>query len=153
MFETNNGYQFAVLPEPKSGVIRLDVRYPVGAGDDPVGKEGLAHLVEHLLFDVEYVAGGARTSIGAELGRVALSWNAATAKDHTTYQTFLAPGSLTDVLGVEVNRIAIGCAGLTPQIFAREREVVLNELRQNQGASGAQLDRVIVEQLYPVGHP
>jgi zinc protease len=153
VFEANNGYRFAVIPEPQSSVVRLDVRYPVGAADDPKGKEGLAHLVEHLLFDVEYSKAGTRTSINAELGRVALSWNAETHEDYTTYQTLLAPEYLDDVVGLEVNRIAIGCAGLTEDIFAREREVVLNELRQRQGASGAQLRRVIQNELYPQGHP
>jgi zinc protease len=153
VFEASNGYRFAVIPELRSSVVRLDVRYPVGSADDPRGKEGLAHLVEHLLFDVEYAAGGSRTSINAELGRVALSWNAETHEDYTTYQTLLAPEYLDEVVGLEVNRIAIGCAGLTEEIFAREREVVLNELRQRQGASGAQLRRVIQNELFPVGHP
>lgn len=153
VFEASNGYQFAVLPEPRSPVVRMDIRYPVGAADDPAGKAGLAHLVEHLLFEVEYAKGGDRTSISAELGRVALAWNASTHEDYTSYQTLFAPEYLDEVVGLEVNRIAIGCAGLTPEIFAREREVVLNELRQRQGASGAQLQRVILDELYPAGHP
>src|SRR5262245_53354577 len=78
VFEANNGYRFAVLPELGARVIRLDVRYPVGAADDPKGKEGLAHVVEHMLFDVEYARGAAKTSISAELGRVAIAWNAET---------------------------------------------------------------------------
>jgi zinc protease len=153
VFEANNGYRFAVLPEPGASVIRLDVRYPVGSADDPKGKEGLAHLVEHMLFDVEYTRGAAKTSISAELGRLAIAWNAATYTDYTTYQTVFADTALDEILGLEVNRIAIGCNGLTPEIFAREREVVMNELRQRQGGSGAQLQRVLFEALYPVGHP
>jgi zinc protease len=153
VFEANNGYRFAVLPEPGASVIRLDVRYPVGSADDPKGKEGLAHLVEHMLFDVEYSRGAAKTSISAELGRVAIAWNAATYADYTSYQTVFADSELEEVMGLEVNRIAIGCNGLTPEIFAREREVVMNELRQRQGGSGAQLQRVLFESLYPVGHP
>src|SRR5262249_46938711 len=50
MFESDRGYQLAALPEPGASVVRIDVRYPVGSADDPPGKEGLAHLVEHLLF-------------------------------------------------------------------------------------------------------
>jgi zinc protease len=152
MFEASNGYRFAVLPEPTARVIRLDVRYPVGAADDPKGKEGLAHLVEHMLFDVEYNKGGAKTSISAELNRLAINWNAETEHDFTDYQTVFAKESLEEVFGLEANRLAIGCNGLTPEIFAREREVVLNELRQRQGATGAELMRVIYEAIYPEGH-
>ncbi len=153
VFDSNNGYRFAVLPEPGASVIRLDVRYPVGGADDPKGKEGLAHLVEHMLFDIEYTRGASKTSISAELGRLAIAWNAATLTDYTSYQTVFTRAALTDVIGLEVNRIAIGCNGLTPEIFAREKEVVLNELRQRQGGSGAQLQRVLYEALYPAGHP
>jgi zinc protease len=153
VFEASNGYQFAVLPEARSNVVRMDIRYPVGAADDPAGKAGLAHLVEHLLFDVEYAKGGEKTSVSAELGRVALSWNAETHEDYTSYQTLFSSEYLEEVVGLEVNRIAVGCAGLTPEIFSREREVVLNELRQRQGATGGQLQRVILDELYPAGHP
>ena len=152
VFESNNGYRFAALPEPEAKVVRVDVRYPVGSADDPPGKAGLAHLVEHLLFDVEFSQGGAKRSIGAELGHVALSWNAETTPDFTTYQTVALPDRLGDVLALEVNRIALGCAGLTPEIVAREREVVLNELRTRQGASGAQLMQVLHAAVYPEGH-
>lgn len=62
-----------------------------GSMDDPPGKEGLAHLVEHMLFDVEIPRGDKKTSISAELGRIALWWNAYTDKDHTTYQVLASP--------------------------------------------------------------
>jgi predicted Zn-dependent peptidase len=68
----DRGYEFAVLPDASAEVVRLDVEYPVGSVDDPPGKEGLAHLVEHLLFDIEVPRPGGKTSIEAELGRVAL---------------------------------------------------------------------------------
>jgi zinc protease len=153
LFESNNGYRFAALPEPNAAIVRLDVRYPVGSADDPPGKEGLAHLVEHLVFDVEITRGNSKTSIGAELGRLALSWNAETTHDYTSFQVMAVPGALDELLSLEVDRFAVGCGGLTPEIFAREREVVLNELREHQGASGAALRRTIFEQVYPAGHP
>lgn len=153
LFESDGGYQFAVLPEPSASIVRLDVRYPVGSADDPPGKEGLAHLVEHLLFDVEIDRGGTRTSIGAELERLALAYNAHTAADETTYEVVASPTALDELMRLEVERLSVGCAGLTEAIFAREREVVLNELRMRYGANGAELDRLIREAVYPVGHP
>jgi zinc protease len=153
VFEAGNGYQFVAIPDAGATVVRVDVRYPVGAADDPPGKEGLAHLVEHLLFAVEVKRDAAVTSIGAELGRVALAWNAETTADSTTYETVAAPDALDDLLELEVDRLAVGCAGLTPEIVAREREVVLNELRSRQGASGAAVERVIDEAVFPAGHP
>jgi len=153
LFQSDLGYRFAALPEPNASIVRIDVRYPVGAADDPPGKEGLAHLVEHLLFDVEIKRADQTTSISAELGRFALWWNAETTEDFTTYSVIAPADALDDVLGLEADRISRGCGGITPEIFAREREVVLNELRQRQGASGAAIERAIVEQIYPAGHP
>jgi zinc protease len=153
VFESSNGYRFAALPEPGTKVVRVDVRYPVGAADDPKGKEGIAHLVEHLLFGVEFSMGGQKTSISAQLGKVALGWNAETSADFTTYQSVATSDRLTELLALEVNRIAIGCNGLTPEIFAREREVVANELRTRLGASGSSIQRVVAEAIFPEGHP
>lgn len=154
VFESGNGYRFVAIPDPSATIVRVDVRYPVGAADDPPGKEGLAHLVEHLLFDVEIpAAGGKTTSIGAELGRTALAWNAITEEDSTTYQTEASPEVLDDVLKLEVDRLAVGCKGLTADIVAREREVVINELREKQGVSGAAVERVIDDAVFPAGHP
>lgn len=154
VFESGNGYRFVAIPDPSASIIRVDVRYPVGAADDPPGKEGLAHLVEHLLFDIEIpAAGGRTTSISAELGRTAIGWNAITAEDSTTYQTEAAPDALDAILKLEVDRLAVGCKGLTKDIVAREREVVLNELRERQGVSGAAVERVIDDAVFPAGHP
>jgi len=153
VFESSAGFRFASLPEPRSGVVRVDVRYPVGSVDDPPGKEGLAHLVEHLLFDAEIERDGRKTSISAELGRLALSWNAETDTDYTTYQVTAEPAALDEILGLEVDRLARGCGAITPAIFTREREVVLNELRERQGAGGAELRQLVLDAVYPEGHP
>ena len=111
LFEAGNGYRFAELPEDGATVVHLLVRYPVGSAQDPAGKAGLAHLVEHLLFQVEITRPGGRTSIGAELGRLALSSNAATSADHTDYVALVPAAALDDVIGLEVDRLAVGCAG------------------------------------------
>jgi zinc protease len=153
MFESDRGYLFAVLPDTSSKVVRLDVRYPVGSMDDPPGKEGLAHLVEHMLFDLEIMRDGKKTSVSAELGRVALSWNAETDEDFTDYQVVASPEALPELMSIEVDRMTVGCGGLTPAIVAREREVVLNELRERQGASGAALRQAINNAVFPEGHP
>ena len=152
-FDSDRGYRFVVLPEPSANVIRVDVRYPVGSIDDPKGKEGLAHLVEHLLTEVEVTRDGVKTSLDGELGRVALSYNASTTSDYTSYEVLALPSALEDVMRVEGERLATGCAGIPRPMFDREREVVRNELRQRMGGGGSELLRQIHEALYPVGHP
>ena len=153
IFESSGGYVFAALPEPGANVVRIDVRYPVGAAQDPPGKAGLAHLVEHLLFERELEHDGRKTTLGAELGRIAIWSNAETDEDYTDFQVLAPREALDEVLGLEAERVSGGCTGITPEIVAREREVVANEMRERQGASGAQLERVIKEALFPEGSP
>ncbi len=152
VFDSARGYRFVVLPEPAASVIRLDVRYPVGSLHDPIGKEGLAHLVEHLLTEVEVTRDGVTTSLDAEVGRVALSYNAHTTTDSTVYETLARPAALDDLMRVEAERITTGCAGIPRALFEREREVVRNELRQ-RGGEGSALRQQIHEAVYPAGHP
>lgn len=153
VFESDRGYTFAVAPEPGAKVIRLDVTYPVGSADDPPGKEGLAHLVEHLLIEVEVARDGAKTSIAAATGKIALDFNAQTTTDSTTYQVVAAPEALDALFALEIDRLTVGCAGITREEVARSREIVINELRTHDGGSGAELRRLVHESLYPERHP
>lgn len=152
-FAVDRGYRFIVLPEPRANVVRIDVRYPVGWIDDPVGKEGLAHLVEHLLTEVEVTRDGTRTSLDGELASVALSFNARTTTDSTTYEATALPEALDALIRIEAERITVGCAGIPRELFEREREVVRNELRERAGGGGSELQRAIYEAIYPAGHP
>ena len=45
-----NGVRFVLMPDATTQQVEVDVRYEVGAREDPRGKAGLAHLVEHLMF-------------------------------------------------------------------------------------------------------
>lgn len=152
MFETSNGYKFVVLDDAKVDLVRIDVRYPVGSADDPIGKEGLAHLVEHLLFEVSVPRPSGPTTIMAEFGKLATSTNAETTPDYTHYLTEGPADQLEALLMLETERLLVGCKGLTPEVFEREREVVLNELRQRRGAGGGELMQTLYRAVYPDGH-
>src|SRR3954467_15047036 len=45
-----NGLRFVVMPDTTTQLVEVDVRYEVGSREDPPGKAGLAHPVEHLMF-------------------------------------------------------------------------------------------------------
>src|SRR4051812_36686395 len=49
--ELANGLRVVVVPEPSVPEVSVTIRYGVGSADDPAGKEGIAHLVEHLMFE------------------------------------------------------------------------------------------------------
>src|SRR5262245_5412001 len=45
-----NGLRVIILPDPSTPLVQVDVRYEVGAKEDPPGLGGIAHLVEHMMF-------------------------------------------------------------------------------------------------------
>ncbi|MGZ6081090.1 MAG: M16 family metallopeptidase, partial [Myxococcaceae bacterium] len=124
----------------------------VGGADDPAGKEGLAHLVEHLTFrslqdqkhpynDLLEIAGAAR-------------WNASTSWDLTTYYEVGSKDALEALLALEVARLARPLLGVTPEVFEAERQIVKNELleRDEQGFVTAVATQMTAA-VFPPGHP
>ena len=50
LFTLENGMQVVVIEDHRAPVVTQMVWYKVGAADEPVGKSGIAHLLEHLMF-------------------------------------------------------------------------------------------------------
>ncbi|MEZ5834421.1 MAG: insulinase family protein [Geminicoccaceae bacterium] len=53
IFETfmlDNGMQVVVIPNHRAPVVAHWVWYRVGTADSPLGKSGLPHFLEHLMF-------------------------------------------------------------------------------------------------------
>src|SRR5688500_2737155 len=87
----HNGARLVVLPEPAAPTVTVIVRHPVGHKDDPARRPGLAHVAEHLRFQLR--PGGGPT-LWERLQDVAGSFNAVTSIDATTYVTTVLPADL-----------------------------------------------------------
>ncbi|MCH9682359.1 MAG: insulinase family protein, partial [Deltaproteobacteria bacterium] len=48
----DNGLTLFVVPDPYTSLVQFDVRQQVGSREDPQGKAGMAHFVEHLMFQM-----------------------------------------------------------------------------------------------------
>jgi hypothetical protein len=57
LYNAKNGLRVLLLPDASTNLVRVDVRYQTGAGFDPPGKRGLAHLSEHVSFTLETLYG------------------------------------------------------------------------------------------------
>src|SRR5215813_4311308 len=79
-----NGLRFVVMPDPTTPLAEVDVRYEVGSREDPPGKAGLAHLVEHLMFQ-QRPEGPETKPLMQVLQQVTLNMNAYTESDKTHY--------------------------------------------------------------------
>ncbi|MFQ5954179.1 MAG: M16 family metallopeptidase, partial [Kiloniellales bacterium] len=49
-FTLDNGMRVVVIPNHRAPVVSHMVWYKVGAADEPPGKSGVAHFLEHLMF-------------------------------------------------------------------------------------------------------
>ena len=50
LLELSNGMRVALVPDKRTNLVSVDVRYLAGGSQDPVDRAGMAHLVEHLTF-------------------------------------------------------------------------------------------------------
>ncbi|MBL0219403.1 MAG: insulinase family protein [Myxococcales bacterium] len=160
---TSNGLRFVIMPDSSTELVEVDVHYEVGSREDPAGKAGLAHLVEHLMFQTR-PDGPNTPPIFQTLLDMATFVNAFTNWDMTHYWTTVREENLDSMLKIEAMRMfyaadvagtpevpAFGCSTVPVSEFEREREVVRNEIRA--GSSAEDYIAQLVEQtMYPSGH-
>ena len=111
---------------PGSPVAGVTTLVGVGARQDPPGREGLAHLVEHLAFRAH---GPDKQPMKVRLWQIGASYNAMTGFESTTYVSTLPRQNLSALLRVEAERLLNPLAGVDEATFAVERDVVRNEHR------------------------
>jgi zinc protease len=150
VFIAKNGITLALLPDRRTNLVTVDARYLVGASDDPAGRSGMAHLVEHLTFEAR--TGSDRASIGDRLGEAALQHNAFTSHDVTHYMATALASRLPDVLELEAQRLEMTCAQIDDDVFSRERDVVLEETAERH-TSWSDLQSELLRTAWGEHHP
>jgi len=142
-----NGIRVLVSPDPATNLVEVDLRIRAGARDDGPPRAGLAHLVEHSVYELAPRGG---PTIGQSMDVLTLEYNAATNHDVTHLRATIAPAALPRLFELYAEILRGDCTSLTPAAFEREREVVRNELRQRQDRDdAAPLDGA----LFPPAHP
>ena len=125
-FTLPNGMQVVVVEDRRAPVVVHMVWYRVGAADEPPGKSGIAHFLEHLMFKgTQTVPSGAFSRIVASEGG---SDNAFTSWDYTAYFQRVASDRLELVMRMEADRMTN--LTLDPAEVATERSVVIEERAQ-----------------------
>jgi zinc protease len=152
-FRLDNGLNVVVIPDHRAPVVTHMVWYRNGSADDPPGKSGIAHFLEHLMFKgTKAHPQGQFSEVIAELGG---QENAFTGNDYTAYFQRVAKEHLGTMMEFEADRMT-GLV-LTDEIVAPERDVVLEERRMHCDADpGAQLNEAVQAALFthhPYGTP
>ena len=152
-FQLPNGLRIVVEADHSRPVIGVLNVVGVGSAGDPVGREGLAHFVEHLAFRSK--ANGSKVKFWDALYQSGASGvNAFTGADETVYFEFGPREALSKLIALEGRRMVSTVEGVEANVFEVEREVVRNELRQRgeTGVYGQVFDRV-QHAVYPPDHP
>ena len=146
-----NGLRFVIMPDPTTQLVEVDVRYEVGSREDPPGKAGLAHFVEHLMFQ-QKPDGPTTKPLFHFLLQASVFVNAYTNWDTTHYMTNARAEQLDSLLKIEAMRMHYLCETITEEEFLRERDVVRNEIRGHHRTPEGLILPLTLSAIYPKGH-
>jgi zinc protease len=146
-----NGLDVIIHEDHQLPMVAVNIWYHVGSKDERPGRTGFAHLFEHLMFE-----GSEHHDHGYfhPLQRAGGLLNGSTSTDRTNYWEVVPTGALDLALWMESDRMGFLLPALTDAKFENQRDVVLNERRQNYenrpyGLAGMALSSA----LFPPDHP
>ena len=120
-----NGMLVLVLREPRAPLVSHQVWYRVGSRNEELGKTGISHLTEHLMFK------GTEKFKAKEFSRLVQKAggtdNAFTSKDYTAYYQNGPKTELKKYMEMEADRMRT--LKLDEKAFNTEKNVVLEERR------------------------
>ncbi len=152
-FRLDNGLHIVVVENHRAPIVNHMVWFDVGASDETPGKSGLAHLVEHLMFE------GTQRREPGEFDRIIKSLggssNAFTGQEYSAYTTRVFNEHLEAVMELEADRM-MGVL-FEADSFERERDVVLEERHERVDSNphslfGEQMEAALF-QNHPYGIP
>ena len=152
-FFLDNGLQVVVIENHKAPIIKQMLVYKAGAVDEKVGKGGVAHLLEHLMFR------GTKKVRGQEFNRImeknGAESNAFTAQDMTAYYQFIDVSRLELAMLLEADLMKN--LAFTGDDFSAERSIVFQERKQrvdnNPTALFSEKVKKVLWQNHPYGNP
>ncbi len=148
-FTLSNGMDVIVIPDHRAPVVTHMVWYKVGAVDEPMGKSGIAHFLEHLMFKgTNKIASGEFSKIIARNGG---QDNAFTSMDTTAYHERVAKDRLRMVMEMEADRMRN--LTLSEKDVLTERDVILEERRSRTDNKPSAQFREQMESALYMNHP
>lgn len=121
-----NGLDIVVIEDHRAPVVTHMVWYRIGSADEPIGKSGIAHFLEHLMFKgTSKVPSGQFSKIVAQNGG---QDNAFTSWDYTAYYQNASSDKLPLLMEMEADRMTNLI--LTDEAVGAELQVVLEERSQ-----------------------
>src|SRR5437762_179644 len=146
-----NGLDVLVHEDHACPIVAVNLWYHVGSKNEHPGHTGFAHLFEHLMFE-----GSEHHDKGyfQPLQGAGATLNGSTNADRTNYWEVVPTGALELALWMESDRMGYLLPALTQPKFANQRDVVLNERRQNyENRPYGLAPMALLAALFPEDHP
>jgi zinc protease len=147
----DNGLDVLVHEDHHVPIVAVNVWYHVGSKNERPGRTGFAHLFEHLMFE-----GSEHHNKGyfPPLQQAGALLNGSTNADRTNYWEVVPTSAIDLALWMESDRMGYLLPALTRERFETQRDVVLNERRQNyENRPYGLAVMAIADALFPPDHP
>jgi zinc protease len=146
-----NGLDVIVHEAHQVPIVAVNVWYHVGSKNERPGRTGFAHLFEHLMFE-----GSEHHNAGyfPPLQQAGALLNGSTNSDRTNYWEVVPTSAVDLALWMESDRMGYLLPALTAERFQTQRDVVLNERRQNyENRPYGMALMAMTAALFPPDHP
>jgi zinc protease len=146
-----NGLDVLVHEDHHVPIVAVNVWYHVGSKNERPGRTGFAHLFEHLMFE-----GSEHHNSGyfPPLQEAGALLNGSTNADRTNYWEVVPTSAVDLALWMESDRMGYLLPALTRERFETQRDVVLNERRQNyENRPYGLAVMAVTDALFPPEHP
>src|SRR6187397_2690485 len=147
----SNGLDVLIHEDHALPIVAVNVWYHVGSKNEVPGRTGFAHLFEHLMFE-----GSKHYDRGYfhPLQEAGAALNGSTNADRTNYWEVVPTNALDLALWMESDRMGYLLPALTEAKFSNQRDVVLNERRQNyENRPYGLAPMAMLAALFPPDHP
>jgi zinc protease len=151
-YHLENGLEVILYPVKSAPLVAVNIWYKVGSANEVIGKTGLAHLFEHMMFQgSENIAKEMHFRYIQEAGG---TLNGSTSFDRTNYYEKLPANSLALALWLESDRMGFFLNALTEDKLNNQKDVVYNErLERYDNQPYGLAWELLVKNLYPNKHP
>jgi zinc protease len=146
-----NGLDVIVHEDRHVPIVAVNIWYHVGSKNERPGMTGFAHLFEHLMFE-----GSEHHNSGyfPPLQQAGALLNGSTNTDRTNYWEVVPTSAVDLALWMESDRMGYLLPALTRERFETQRDVVLNERRQNyENRPYGLAFMALTTALFPPDHP
>jgi zinc protease len=146
-----NGLDVIVHEDHHVPIVAVNIWYHVGSKNEVPGRTGFAHLFEHLMFE-----GSEHHNTGyfPPLQQAGALLNGSTNSDRTNYWEVVPTSAIDRALWMESDRMGYLLPAVTRERFETQRDVVLNERRQNyENRPYGMAIMAIASALFPPDHP